>query len=130
MKFEHFILSYSSYKWEIIYIINGCPLTIYIFSGLPYAAKHADYYADDYNYSSDDYPSGDGDENFIPETSEKVIHVTPVMQSKDSDKFTNEGDLIKLPCVVDNLGMIKFCYLDNTIFISCIVLLSWYKLYK
>ena len=80
--------------------------TLSVFLALPYAEKHADYYADDYNYSSDDYGNGDGDENFSNHLgeNEKVIRVTPIMKSKNSDKFTNEGDLIKLPCVVDNLG--------------------------
>ena len=83
---------------------------------MPYAEKHADYYADDYNYSSDDYPNGDGDDTFSNHLgeNEKVIHVTPVMKSKNSDKYTNEGDLIKLPCVVDNLG--KFLFLTTNFY--------------
>lgn len=53
-------------------------------NGLPYAEKTADYYNDDYNYSSDDYPNGDGDDNTntYPSETEKIIHRTPVMKSK------------------------------------------------
>jgi len=74
-------------------------------NGLPYAEKTADYYADDYNYSSDDYPNGDGDDNLQNHLGddEKPIHVNPKMISKDSDELINEGDIIKLPCVVDTL---------------------------
>ena len=73
---------------------------------MPYAEKTADYYADDYNYSSDDYPNGDGDDNLQNHLGddEKPIHVNPKMISKDSDELINEGDIIKLPCVVDTLG--------------------------
>ena len=28
------------------------------------------------------------------------------MMSKDSDELINEGDIIKLPCVVDTLGIL------------------------
>ena len=73
---------------------------------MPYAEKTADYYSDDYNYSSDDYPNGDGDDkvqNHLGDRDE-VIHRIPVMMSKDSDELINEGDIIKLPCVVDTLG--------------------------
>jgi len=74
-------------------------------NGLPYAEKTADYYNDEYNYSSDDYMNGDGDDNInsYAGEKEKVIHRTPQMQSKNSDELINEGDIIKLPCVVDNL---------------------------
>ena len=77
------------------------------FLGLPYAEKTADYYADDYNYSSDDeYPNGDGHDgvNGLLGEDEKVIHVTPQITSKTSDELLNEGDTIKLPCLVDKLG--------------------------
>ena len=77
------------------------------FLGLPYAEKTADYYNDDYNYSSDDYPNGDGDDNTntYPSETEKIIHRTPVMKSKNSDELINEGNIIRLSCVVDNIGM-------------------------
>ena len=80
----------------------------YNFLGLPYAEKTADYYADDYNYSSDDYPNGDADDNVENHLGEHEtpIHVNPKMMSKDSDELINEGDIIKLPCVVDTLGIL------------------------
>ena len=75
---------------------------------MPYAEKTADYYADDYNYSSDDYPNGDADDNVENHLGEHEtpIHVNPKMMSKDSDELINEGDIIKLPCVVDTLGIL------------------------
>ena len=87
--------------------INTVFYNNYNFAGLPYAEKTADYYNDEYNYSSDDYLNGDGDDNiqsYIGEK-EKVIHRTPQMQSKNSDELINEGDIIKLPCIVDNAGL-------------------------
>ena len=81
--------------------------TTFIFSGLPYASKTADYYADDYNYSSDDeYPNGDGHDgiNGLLGENEKIIHVTPQITSKSLDELKNEGDTIKLPCLVDKIG--------------------------
>ena len=97
-----FVLICQKYMYTTLWIIIH---TLQI-SGLPYAEKTADYYADDYNYSSDDYPNGDGDDNLQNHLGddEKPIHVNPKMISKDSDELINEGDIIKLPCVVDTLG--------------------------
>ena len=90
---------------------NSTLLTNISFLGLPYAEKTADYYNDDYNYSSDDYPNGDGDDNTntYPSETEKIIHRTPVMKSKNSDELINEGNIIRLSCVVDNIGMSALC---------------------
>lgn len=81
-------------------------------NGLPYAEKTADYYNDDYNYSSDDYPNGDGDDNTntYPSETEKIIHRTPVMKSKNSDELINEGNIIRLSCVVDNIDGFVFMW--------------------
>ena len=82
----------------------------------PYGAfqllLHFNYnYNDDYNYSSDDYPNGDGDDNTntYPSETEKIIHRTPLMKSKNSDELINEGNIIRLSCVVDNIGMSELC---------------------
>ena len=57
-----------------------------------------DYYLSDDDYSSDDYyMAGD-----YPE--EQVVHTTPTFVSTTSSQLVNEGDTIKLPCFVDNLG--------------------------
>ena len=74
---------------------------------MPYAEKTADYYSDDYNYSSDDeYLNGDGHDGYngLLGDHEKPIHVTPQMTSKPLEELINEGSTIKLPCIVDKLG--------------------------
>ena len=80
-------------------------------SGLPYAEKTADYYADDYNYSSDDdYLNGDGldgGDGFLGH-GEEVIHATPQITSVPTDQLINEGDTIKLPCLVDKPRKVLF----------------------
>lgn len=56
-----------------------------------------DYYADDYdNYASDD-------DDYLNEN-ERVVHTVPEFVSKQIDVWVNEGDTIKLPCLVDKLG--------------------------
>lgn len=53
------------------------------------------YYADDYDYSSDD--------DYLNEN-EQVVHTIPQFTSTSSEMLINEGDTIKLPCFVDKLG--------------------------
>lgn len=64
-----------------------------ISNGLPYAEKTDDYYSDDYYSSDDDYLS----------EHEKVVHTTPKFVSTSTNQLVNEGDRIKLPCIVDKL---------------------------
>ena len=53
-----------------------------------------DYYSDDYYSADDDYLN----------EAEKVVHRTPEFVSSSSNQLINEGDTIKLPCLVDKLG--------------------------
>lgn len=102
-------------------------------NGLPYAEKTADYYADDYNYSSDDYPNGDADDNVENHLGEHEtpIHVNPKMMSKDSDELINEGDIIKLPCVVDTLdGFVLMWWKGNKQIAMGDMLMAKNKRYK
>ena len=88
----------------MVYFFNAPFLS---FSGLPYA-KTADYYNDDYNYSADDeYLNGDGLDggNGILGENERVVYATPEITSDSTDDIINEGDTIKLPCMVDKLGI-------------------------
>ena len=67
-------------------------------AGNPYSDSSVgdDYYADDYdNYSADD--------DYLNEN-ERVVHTVPEFVSKPTDVWVNEGDTIKLPCMVDKLG--------------------------
>lgn len=64
-----------------------------------------DYYSDDggYSYPSDDdyvYPS----DNDYANEHEKVVHFNPTFLSTGTNQLVNEGDTIKLPCLVDKLG--------------------------
>ena len=70
-------------------------------TGNPYSDSSSsvgdDYYADDYdNYASDD-------DDYLNEN-ERVVHTVPEFVSKQIDVWVNEGDTIKLPCLVDKLG--------------------------
>jgi hypothetical protein len=73
------------------------------FSGLPSADVAHDRYNRDGvdEYYSDDYYSSDDD--YLSEN-EKVVHTTPVFISTSTNQLVNEGDPIKLPCLVDKLG--------------------------
>ena len=80
------------------------------FAGMPSVGESrgsglADYLDDsDYSYPSDDdyvYPS-DGDD--YTNEHEKVVHFTPTFTSTGTNQLVNEGDTIKLPCLVDKLG--------------------------
>ena len=57
---------------------------------------------DDYYLSDDDYYNDDDNYDLSPD--EKVVHTTPTFVSTSSSQLVNEGDTIKLPCFVDNLG--------------------------
>ena len=91
------------------------------FSGLPYA-KTADYYNDDYNYSADDeYLNGDGLDggNGILGENERVVYATPEITSDSTDDIINEGDTIKLPCMVDKLGIFPSIQMHTLFGILC-----------
>lgn len=63
--------------------------------GLPMKTEsNYQYYADDYDYSSDD--------DYLNEN-EQVVHTIPQFTSTSSEMLINEGDTIKLPCFVDKL---------------------------
>lgn len=53
----------------------------------------AEYYSDDYYSADDDYLN----------EHEKVVYATPTFVSTTSSQMINEGDTIKLPCLVDKL---------------------------
>eukprot|EP00096_Caligus_rogercresseyi_P000157 TRINITY_DN1043_c0_g1_i4.p1 TRINITY_DN1043_c0_g1~~TRINITY_DN1043_c0_g1_i4.p1 ORF type:complete len:469 (-),score=111.82 TRINITY_DN1043_c0_g1_i4:484-1890(-) len=65
----------------------GCLL----FGSLSHGIPAHDY--DEY-YSNDEYPGED----------EKVVHMTPKFISKSEDLLVNEGDTLKLPCLIDVIG--------------------------
>ena len=61
-----------------------------------------EYYSDDeYSYSADD--------DYLSEH-EKVVHTTPNFVSVPSNQMVNEGDTIKLPCLVDAPLGKKSCF--------------------
>ena len=61
-----------------------------------------EYYSDDeYSYSADD--------DYLSEH-EKVVHTTPNFVSVPSNQMVNEGDTIKLPCLVDAPLGEKSCF--------------------
>ena len=77
-------------------------------SGLTYAESTKDFDEYEYNYSSDEYLNSD-EYNSVENYSEKEETpnlVSPIMISEDSEQFIDEGQMIKLPCVVDKLGII------------------------
>ena len=82
--------------------------TLSIFAGNPYNGE--DYSSDEY-YSSDDYDSYSSDDDYQNENDhERVIHTVPEFVSKpQTDLWVNEGDTIKLPCMVDKLGKVLLC---------------------
>jgi len=56
---------------------------------------------DDYDYSSDDYDTYYSDDNNYQD--EKVVHTNPTFLSDPTNQLINEGETIKLPCLVDKL---------------------------
>ena len=80
-------------------------------SGMTFADNTKDYGGNDYTY--DDYPSVDylnsaeydPVENY-PKEEETPIIVNPIMISKDTEQIIDEGHMIKLPCIVDKLGIV------------------------
>ena len=81
------------------------------FAANPYSDSSVgdDYYSDDY-YADDD----SADDDYLNEN-ERVVHTVPEFVSKPTDVWVNEGDTIKLPCLVDKLGE----YLGIVIILSC-----------
>ncbi|XP_059095185.1 igLON family member 5-like [Tigriopus californicus] len=75
----------------IVLFLTSVALT----QGLPTKTEsYYQYYADDYDYSSDD--------DYLNEN-EQVVHTIPQFTSTSSEMLINEGDTIKLPCFVDEL---------------------------
>ncbi len=54
-------------------------------------------------YYSDDYDNYSADDDYLSEN-ERVVHTVPEFTSAPKDFWINEGDTIKLPCLVDKLG--------------------------
>ena len=71
----------------------------YPFTGLPAVGTTPD----DYYYSSDDYDSYSQDDDYLSQD-EKVVHTEPIFTSDSTNQLVNEGETIKLPCLVDKLG--------------------------
>ena len=61
------------------------------------------YYTDEYDYVFNE--TDEEDENNYVGHKDELIHRIPQMLSTNSDELINEGDVIKLPCIVDNGGM-------------------------
>lgn len=70
------------------------------FAGLPSVSTPDDY------YSSDDYYSYSSDDDYLS-SEEKVVHTNPEFLSDSTNDWVNEGETIKLPCLVDKLGKVK-----------------------
>ena len=70
------------------------------FAGLPSVSTPDDY------YSSDDYYSYSSDDDYLNHD-EKVVHTNPTFLSDSTNDWVNEGETIKLPCLVDKLGIVK-----------------------
>jgi len=64
--------------------------------GLPSVSTPDDY------YSSDDYYSYSSDDDYLS-SEEKVVHTNPEFLSDSTNDWVNEGETIKLPCLVDKL---------------------------
>ena len=72
---------------------------IYV-SGLP-SAEYKDY---DYDAANSDISKEDAaDENSISRGSEKEVMATPKFISSAQSVLVNEGDTVRLPCIVDRL---------------------------
>ena len=71
------------------------------------AGRIAEEYQNDYpgDYNEADYENGI-EYNFSEENNEKETDRTPTFISSGKTFVVNEGDAIKLPCMVDNLGKI------------------------
>ena len=75
---------------------------LFCVAGLPSVSS-----LDDYDYSSDDYDTYYSDDNNYQD--EKVVHTNPTFLSDPTNQLINEGETIKLPCLVDKLGKAFFC---------------------
>ena len=62
-----------------------------------------DYYADGDYGEEGDYSS---DDDYLNEN-ERIVNTVPEFVSRQTDQLVNEGDTIKLPCLVDKLGKEK-----------------------
>jgi len=69
--------------------------------GLPSGEALDDYYSAD-DYSSDDYNYSNDNDDYLNKN-EQVVLTTPTLISTSSNQLVNEGDTIKLPCLVDKL---------------------------
>lgn len=84
---------------KIFFSVNITPLKWILF---PISDVHAYTDSEEYNenYPDDDYSA---DEDYLNEN-EKVVHTIPEFISEEVDLIVNEGETIKLPCLVDKLG--------------------------
>lgn len=84
-------------NWVTTYISTS---VCSFFAGLPSVSTPDDY------YSSDDYYSYSSDDDYLNHD-EKVVHTNPTFLSDSTNDWVNEGETIKLPCLVDKLGIVK-----------------------
>ena len=81
------------------------------FAGLPSVSTPDDY------YSSDDYYSYSSDDDYLNHD-EKVVHTNPTFLSDSTNDWVNEGETIKLPCLVDKLGKVKSSIFSQSFFVQ------------
>jgi len=79
--------------WKLTSLLLLLPCSINIISGLPYSGTVEDMYSsDEYN----DTPSND--------QPQEVVHVrTPKFISESMSMLVNEGETVRLPCIVDRI---------------------------
>ena len=83
----------------------------FFFAGLPSVSTPDDY------YSSDDYYSYSSDDDYLS-SEEKVVHTNPEFLSDSTNDWVNEGETIKLPCLVDKLGKVKSSIFSQSFFVQ------------
>ena len=88
---------------------------LFCVAGLPSVSS-----LDDYDYSSDDYDTYYSDDNNYQD--EKVVHTNPTFLSDPTNQLINEGETIKLPCLVDKLGKAFFFAAATSTFPKFVVL--------
>lgn len=74
----------------------------YFISASSLVRKSSDDYSSDYEVLDDDEYPDEQEEN------EKVVHRSPKFISPITDAIVNEGETIKINCIVDKLGKIFF----------------------
>ena len=95
-------------NWVTTYISTS---VCSFFAGLPSVSTPDDY------YSSDDYYSYSSDDDYLS-SEEKVVHTNPEFLSDSTNDWVNEGETIKLPCLVDKLGKVKSSIFSQSFFVQ------------